>query len=90
MSTNDEKVLLNLKRSQKHLDKIINMVENEQYCIDVIQQINAVIGYLNSARAKKLESHLHTCFVEDLKPAENKANAVKKVDEVLKAMKMAT
>jgi len=87
MIQHDEKVLINLKKAKSHISKIIKMVEDDDYCIDVVQQMNAVLGYLNSARSKKLESHMRTCFVDGTKQKSTKKRT-ELVDEVLRVMKI--
>ena len=86
---NDAKVITNLKKSKSHLEKIINMIEADTYCIDVIQQLNAVIGYLNSAKTLKLEDHLEHCFMEgmDSKSPAKKAQLINEVLQVTKITK---
>lgn len=56
-----------------HLKGIERMVEDDQYCIDVIQQIQAVQAALSKASALILDSHLRTCVtgaIEGDDPAE--------------------
>ena len=36
-------------------------VEDDEYCMDIIQQVRAVEGLLSSISAHALDSHLHTC-----------------------------
>ncbi|MDR1987904.1 MAG: metal-sensing transcriptional repressor [Candidatus Peribacteria bacterium] len=40
------------------------MVENGEYCIDIVQQNMAVIGLLKSAQQDVLQNHLNSCFAE--------------------------
>ena len=56
----------NIKKSISHLNKVSNMIDNEEYCINIIQQIQAVQGYLKSAQQKLLEGHLQHCYKEAL------------------------
>lgn len=49
------------------LSKIPNKIEEKQYCPEIIQQIDSVVGLLHSARTELLKGHLETCFVERLK-----------------------
>jgi CsoR family transcriptional regulator, copper-sensing transcriptional repressor len=44
-----------------HLDGVAKMIERDEYCIDVIRQIQAVQSSLNRLSAKILENHLNTC-----------------------------
>jgi DNA-binding FrmR family transcriptional regulator len=44
-----------------HIKGIQRMVEEESYCIDVIQQIEAVQSALHKVSTMMLDNHLHTC-----------------------------
>ena len=41
--------LINFKKSRSLLEKIIKMVQDNEYCIDIMQQNLAVIGMLRQA-----------------------------------------
>ena len=56
-----------LKKAQTHLKKILAMLENDTYCVDVITQIMAVNGLLKSASDKMLKQHMRTCFLHGMK-----------------------
>jgi len=62
MATQKEKTLINFKKAQSLINKIVGMVENNQYCIDIMQQNLAVIGLLKSAHEMLMEGHLNSCF----------------------------
>lgn len=87
MNQNKQKSLVNFKKAVGHLNKIIEMIEKDQYCIDVMQQNLAVIGLLRSAHTMLLEGHLDSCFTAGIKS--NNPRTIKKMtDEVLKVVKM--
>lgn len=44
-----------------HIKGIERMIEDDAYCIDVIQQIQAVQSALNKVSTLILDSHLHSC-----------------------------
>lgn len=44
-----------------HLKGVQRMVEDDAYCIDVIQQIQAVEAALDKVKVLMLDNHLHTC-----------------------------
>ena len=49
------------------------MVEADQYCIDIIRQIQAVQSALNKVNSTILDSHLNSCVITALRgddPAE--------------------
>jgi len=56
-----KKLLLALKKTQGTLSKVTQMVEEDAYCADIGQQINAAIGLLKSANIDLMKSHLICC-----------------------------
>lgn len=56
-------VLNRLKSVAGHLNGIINMIEEDRYCIDVIKQIQATQGALSKVSQMILDNHLHTCLI---------------------------
>ena len=72
-----------LKIIRGHLDKIIQMVEKEEYCFDILQQTQAVEGSLRKIDELLLEHHLRTC----VKDAINKGEIDDKVREIIEAFR---
>lgn len=62
ISENKQKALINFKKAQGSISKIIEMVEKDTYCIDIMQQNLAVLGLLKSAHQRLMENHLKMCF----------------------------
>mgnify|MGYP000871103422 CR=1 FL=1 len=79
--------ITNLKKAKSHIEKIIQMEDEGRYCIDVIQQLNAVIGYLNSVKSNKLENHLSHCFISGMK-SKSKKEQQRLIDEVIQVTKI--
>lgn len=52
-----------LKTVEGHIRGIQRMLEQDQYCIDIIRQIQAVQSALNKISARILEGHLNTCLL---------------------------
>jgi CsoR family transcriptional regulator, copper-sensing transcriptional repressor len=77
----------NFKKAQSHLGKIIKMVKNGEYCIDIMQQNLAVIGLLKSAHQMLMENHLKTCFSEAIKSGNEKKKA-EMTAEILRVTKL--
>jgi len=50
-----------LKSIDGHLRGVMRMVEDDAYCIDVIQQLQAVQGAVGRVASVLLEDHLQTC-----------------------------
>lgn len=82
-----EKAIINFKKAQTLLGRIIEMTEDNKYCIDVMQQNMAAIGLLKSAHQMLMQGHLNSCF----KNAMTTQNTKKKqamIDEILKVSKL--
>lgn len=69
-----DRILHRLKIAKGHLEKVIQMVENGQYCIDVIHQSQAIQSALHEADSVLLENHLKTCVVDHIKKGEADAS----------------
>jgi len=78
-----ERILHRLKIARGHLDKVIKMVEKDEYCIDVLHQSHAVQAALKETDGVVLENHLRTCVADSMRSG-NQEEAVKEVMEVFK------
>ncbi len=88
MNNQREKALINFKKASSSTDKIIEMMEDDKYCIDIMQQNLAVIGLLKSAHQMLMKNHLNTCFKQAFaSKSEKKKQAM--IEEVLKVTKIA-
>lgn len=67
-----ERILHRLKIAQGHLKKVLEMVEDGQYCINVIHQSQAVQRALEETDSLVLENHLKTCASEAIKKGRQK------------------
>jgi CsoR family transcriptional regulator, copper-sensing transcriptional repressor len=81
-----EQVLTRIKRIEGHLKKVREMVENEEYCIEIITQSMAVQSALRAVDEIILKKHLETCVMDSM--VKNK-NSDLKIDEVMKTIKFA-
>jgi DNA-binding FrmR family transcriptional regulator len=50
-----------LKSIEGHVRGVAKMVENEAYCIDIVNQVNAIQAALQKVSTMVLDRHLHTC-----------------------------
>jgi DNA-binding FrmR family transcriptional regulator len=87
MSTQKEKTLINFKKTQSLTTKIIKMVEDGEYCIDIMQQSLAAIGLLKSAHQMLMENHLNTCFRKAFE-SKNEKRKQEMIQEILKVIKL--
>jgi len=56
-----------LAKAIGHLGAVQKMVEDEKYCIDVLNQLKAVQSALDRTAQLMLKQHLNTCVVEAVK-----------------------
>jgi CsoR family transcriptional regulator, copper-sensing transcriptional repressor len=71
--TTKQTVTRRLASAAGHLKGIERMVNDDTYCIEVIQQIQAVQAALNKVSTLILDNHLHTCVTSAIRgddPAE--------------------
>jgi DNA-binding FrmR family transcriptional regulator len=87
MPNQKEKTLINFKKAQSSISKIIKMVETNEYCIDIMQQNLAVLGLLKSAHQMLMENHLNTCFKKAIKTG-NEKRKQEMIDEILRVTKL--
>ena len=88
MATNNkEKSLINFKKAQGSLSKIIEMTEKGEYCINIMQQNLAVIGLLRSAHEMLMENHLNSCFKNAMSSKNEKLKS-RMTEEILKVTKI--
>jgi DNA-binding FrmR family transcriptional regulator len=73
-----------LASASGHLNGIKRMVEDDKYCIDTIQQIQAVQAALNKITAMILENHLNTCVTTAIRgaDADERARVLKEITNV--------
>ena len=81
-----DRTLHRLKIAQGHLKKVIKMFEENEYCIDVLHQSQAVQKALKEVDILILENHLKTCATDSIKKG-NELEAIKEVIEVFRKAK---
>jgi DNA-binding FrmR family transcriptional regulator len=60
-------VLRRLAYIEGHLNGVRRMIEEDQYCVDVLKQTYAVRRAIEKLEARILENHLQGCVVEGIK-----------------------
>ncbi len=75
-------VIRRLQSVEGHVRGIQRMVEEDQYCIDVIKQISAVQAALSKMQQLILDDHLHSCVTTAIRGDDpERREAV--IDEIL-------
>ena len=84
-SENKAKYLTRLKRIEGQARGIHRMIEEDQYCIDIITQISAVTSALENASLALLQDHIEHCVAGAA--AEDGEVAKEKLEEAMTAIK---
>jgi DNA-binding FrmR family transcriptional regulator len=84
----DNSVLIGYKKAGSLINKIISMVENGEYCINIMQQNLAVMGLLRSAHNTLMQNHLNSCFKNAMSTS-NESRKKKMIEEILKVSRLA-
>ena len=71
--TTQEQALKRLNYIDGHLAGIRRMIEEEKYCVDVLNQTYAVRRAIEKMEALLLDGHLHTCVVTGVKDGREEA-----------------
>lgn len=73
--TNHSTQIDSLKKIEGQIRGIIKMVEDERYCIDILNQFKAVFAALEKVEGRVLEAHIEDCVknavIDDEKKAKN-------------------
>lgn len=75
-----DRITHRLKISLGHLKKILTMVEEGQYCIDVLHQMQALREGIKKTEDVVMANHLQTCVADSIK----KGNDKKVISEIMK------
>jgi len=75
-------ILNRLKSIEGHVRGIERMVENGDYCIDIVNQILAVQRALQKVTNMVLDQHLHTCVTTAIR-GDDPAERERVIDEIM-------
>lgn len=79
------KIIHRLKITRGHLDRVVAMVENGDYCVDIVHQSIAVQAALKKVDEEVLRNHMETCVANSIKRGKSK----EVIDEVMKVISKA-
>jgi CsoR family transcriptional regulator, copper-sensing transcriptional repressor len=67
MKADKTDVLKRLNYIEGHLKGVRKMVEEDQYCVDILRQTYAIRKAIEKMEALILENHLHSCVPDGMK-----------------------
>lgn len=77
-----ERILHRLKISLGHLKKVAAMVQSNEYCIDILHQMQALREAIKKTEDLVMANHLQTCVADDIK----KGKSQKAISEVMSVL----
>ncbi|HJA44012.1 metal-sensing transcriptional repressor [Lachnoclostridium sp. An118] len=76
------KLMNRLNRVEGQVRGVKKMLEEEQYCVDILTQVSAIQAALNAFNKELLSSHIHSCVVEEIQKGNTEV-----VDELCESIK---
>ena len=67
MKADKARVSHSLKIARGQLDGILRMVEEDRYCVDISNQLQATISLLKNVNREIIHAHIRGCVREGLK-----------------------
>jgi CsoR family transcriptional regulator, copper-sensing transcriptional repressor len=67
-----DKILIRLRSAEGHLRGVVQMVEEDGYCIDVLRQTKAVHAALSKVETLLLDRHLQHCVTRAVRSGNSK------------------
>ena len=61
MDDQTQQISNRLKSIEGHVRGVTKMIESDAYCIDIVNQIQAIQAALQKVSSLVLDQHLHTC-----------------------------
>jgi DNA-binding FrmR family transcriptional regulator len=62
-----KKALAGIKRLEGLLKKVHAMIDADEYCTRILENLLAMKGHIEHIQGQVLESHLHTCTKKTIK-----------------------
>ena len=78
MHANKESINRLLNTAKGQINGVQKMIENNEYCIDIVNQLMATIAILKKTNNEILDAHLHHCVLN----AKTNEELEVKMDEV--------
>jgi DNA-binding FrmR family transcriptional regulator len=76
------KALTRLRRIEGQVQGIQRMVEDEQYCVDILLQLSAVEGALRQVQKLLLGRHIESCVADAIRSGSARERE-RKIEELL-------
>ncbi len=74
------------RKARSHLDRVIAMLERDEYCISILQQTLAVQGLVKRLILDIFSRHLRSCFAKGMRSpsAVEREKLLRELDQVMR------
>lgn len=80
----NQAALQRMRSIEGQIRGVQKMIENERYCMDIVDQISAVRAALAKVSENVLRRHIETCVVDDLRHG-SESEQTRVIDELMDA-----
>ncbi|MFD2707116.1 metal-sensitive transcriptional regulator [Salibacterium lacus] len=80
-----QQMLNRLKRIEGQVRGVHNMVEDDRYCVDILNQIAAIQSAVNKVSVQLMEDHTHHCVSNAIESGEGE-ESINELMDVMKRM----
>jgi DNA-binding FrmR family transcriptional regulator len=85
VTTHDEE-LARLRKIEGQIRGIQKMITEKRYCIDILTQLNAVVGAIERVEERVLEKHLRGCVNHSFAEG-GEGDRQKKINEIVEVLR---
>lgn len=89
MRADNQSVERLLKTARGQIDGILKMIEEDKYCIDIVNQIMASNAILNKAAKEILHAHINGCIKDSFETSDEQFKE-KKIEELFQIINKMT
>ena len=74
-------IVKRLKRAAGHLERVVHMIEEKKTCLEIAQQLQAVVNALQNAKSELVQDHIENCLTEALEKSTSKEKRLASIKE---------
>lgn len=86
MKADKKKALTSLKIAKGQIDGIIKMIENNEYCLDISNQVLSTRAILARVNTDIISAHIESCVVEAIEKDIDKKEKLEEVKKILEKL----
>jgi DNA-binding FrmR family transcriptional regulator len=84
IKTEHKKEIDRINRIVGQMNGVIKMIDREEYCIDIINQLNAVHSAIASVRVAILNKHINSCVLEATNKDISSSSKIQELIDIIK------